>query len=153
MKLLGLGRVAPTPLRIPRYATVRRWAPVVVRAQPHSIPDAFNEKAREAQEKLRQWAEEQRLQQKLEQAAKGVTSKAQQAAERVQDGAQRTAAQLDREYEVSKKAQQAAERVKEVADEVDTKYSVRQRARHAWDDVKRKWPTVRWRGGTGRGGT
>ena len=144
MKLFSLQRTSTVRLQIARPLCAGRKRVPALRCAvgQQSFPDAFNERAREAQEKLKQWAEEQQLQEKLQGAARDAATKAQQAAERVQDSASRTAAQLDREYEVSKKAQQAAERVREAADGVDVKYGLRRRASQAWADVKRKWPTV-----------
>ncbi|GAB4818975.1 hypothetical protein N2152v2_006021 [Parachlorella kessleri] len=149
MKLFSVQRASPIRLQIARpvCAGRRRVRALRCAVGQQSFPDAFNERAREAQEKLKHWAEEQQLQEKLQGAARDAATKAQQAAERVQDSASRTAAQLDREYEVSKKAQQAAERVREAAGEVDVKYGLRRRASQAWADVKRKWPM--WRRRTG----
>lgn len=117
-------------------------APFALRCSSSSFNESLSKRAREAQRKFERWAEQERVKERLEQVGRSATSKVQEAFESVQDGVSRTAAQLDRDYDVKSKAQRAAGKVREVADDVESKYGVWRKTQILYQDALRKWPTV-----------
>lgn len=63
-------------------------------------------------------------------------------ASEIGDDLRRTASRIDRDYKVTDKVKEFKETVREKADEVDQKFSVRQKAVTAWETAQRNWPTV-----------
>lgn len=90
--------VRPSPLGLLRPFPVRRVArrPYLTCHATQNFGDELQKKAREAQRKLEQWANEQKIQEK-----------ARRTFEQAQATVESAASQIDREYEVKKKASAA----------------------------------------------
>ena len=99
-----------------------------------SSPDSF---LRSQSEKLRRWAEEQRLQERVDAAAQAAA----QATSSAVGSASEAAGRFDRDYDVSRKV---STRWKVAVDWLESNWGVQRRFRQLRQDVVRKWPVVSW---------